>query len=151
MSVTVRDAESRDLKALVRNCIGVARESEGLEPDEGTVRAAVRAALKDPRKARYLVAEADGAVVGSLFLTFEWSDWTNGWYWWIQGVFVDPAWRGQGVYSRLYEGVHGRARAAGDVRRVRLYVDRQNEAGLRAYRGHGMHETDYLVFDARVE
>lgn len=151
MSVTVRDAESRDLEALVRNCIGVARESEGLEPDEATVRAAVGAALDDPQKARYLVAEADGAVVGNLYITYEWSDWTNGWYWWVQAVYVDPAWRGRGVYSRLYDAVHERARAAGDVRRVRLYVDRHNETGLRAYRGHGMKETDYLVFDARVE
>lgn len=149
--VTVRDAEAGDLEALVRNCLGVARESEGREPEPETVRAAVRAALEDPAKARYLVAQdPGGAVVGSLFVTYEWSDWTNGWYWWVQGVYVEPAWRGRGVYSRLYDAVHERARDAGDVRKVRLYVDRRNEAGLRAYRGHGMTETDYRVFEADV-
>lgn len=150
MPLLVRDAESRDLDSLVQNCIGVARESEGLEPDAARVRIAVQAALEDPSKARYLVAEADGAVVGSLFITYEWSDWTCGWYWWIQGVFVDPARRGQGVYSRLYEAVHERALAAGDVRKIRLYVDRHNEAGLRAYRGHGMTKTEYQIFEAPV-
>lgn len=150
VTVTVRDAELRDLDVLVRNCLGVARESEGLEPDGDTVRAAVRAALEDPHKARYIVAEADGVVVGNLYLTFEWSDWTNGWYWWIQAVYVDPEWRGRGVYDRLHAAVHERARAAGDVRSVRLYVDADNERAVRTYERLGMKRTHYLLYDQPV-
>ncbi len=152
MPVTVRAATLADLDVLVSNCLGVARESEGLEPDPVQARAAAEAALTDPRKARYFVAEDtdSGAVVGSLFVTFEWSDWKNGWYWWMQGVFVQPDRRGEGIYSRMYEAVHAAARAAGDVRSIRLYVDEGNEAGLRAYRGHGMTETRYRIFEAIV-
>ncbi len=147
----IRGATLDDLDALVANCLAVARESEGTEPDPNEARAAAKSALLDPNKARYFVAEDEaGAVVGSLFVTFEWSDWKNGWYWWIQGVYVQPEHRGQGVYSRMYEAVHEAARAAGDVRRIRLYVDKDNEQGLRAYRGHGMEETRYRIFESEV-
>jgi len=112
------------------------------------VRRGIEAALRDPAKARYFVAEADG-VVGSLFVTHEWSDWTNGWYWWIQGVYVRPDRRGEGVYSRLYAAVHAAAREAG-ARRIRLYVDADNAQGIRAYEAHGMQRTHYLVYDAPV-
>ena len=36
------------------------------------------------------MAEADGAVVASALITYEWSDWRNGQVWWIQSVYVVP-------------------------------------------------------------
>lgn len=144
---TVRPAHPRDLDALVRSTLGNALESEGLALDEAVVRRAVAALLADPHKGEAFVAEEDGQVVGSLYVTREWSDWHGAWYWWLQSVYVVPERRGQGVYSALYRAVQEKAKAAGDVRSVRLYVERHNEPALRAYRGHGMQETDYLVFD----
>jgi ribosomal protein S18 acetylase RimI-like enzyme len=146
--LTIRAGRLADVDAFSRSTLGNAFESEGLRLDEATVRRGVTALLEDSRKGMPFVAELDGQVVGTLYVTFEWSDWHASWYWWLQSVFVDPAHRGKGVYSALYAAVREAAAKAGNVRAIRLYVERNNEKALRAYRGHGMKETEYLVFDA---
>lgn len=151
MAVAVRPARPSDLEALVRSTLGNALESEGLRLDPAVARRALLDLLEDPAKGLAYVAEEDATVVGSLYVTFEWSDWHGAWYWWLQSVFVDPEVRGQGVYTALYRFVQEKARAAGNVRSIRLYVERSNAAALRAYRGHGMHETPYLVFEGSTE
>ncbi|MEA3202431.1 MAG: hypothetical protein QOI63_97 [Thermoplasmata archaeon] len=145
--VTVRAALPGDLDALVRSTLGNALESEGVRLDEATARRGVQALLADPHKGRVFVAEADGAVVASTYVTFEWSDWHAAWYWWIQSVYVAPAWRGRHVYPALDRAIQEAARAAGDVRAVRLYVESHNAPALRAYRGHGMKQAPYDVFE----
>lgn len=144
---TVRDARPTDEDTLLRSTLGNAFESEGLRLDEAVARRGVRALLADPRKGRAFVAEDDGRAVGSLYVTYEWSDWHAQWYWWIQSVYVVPERRGTGVYSALYRHLQAEARKAGDVRAVRLYVETHNEAALRAYRGHAMQEAPYRVFE----
>ena len=37
------------------------------------------------------------SLVASLMITREWSDWYNGWYWWIQSVYVMPEYRCEGM------------------------------------------------------
>lgn len=149
--VHVRPARPDDLETLVDFSQALGVESEGRHPEAATVGASIQAALDDPAKARYFVAEADGDVVGSLFVTFEWSDWSCGWYWWIQGAYVQPDRRGQGIFRALYDAVHATARQEGDVRRIRLYVHDENQAGIATYRAIGMHEEPYRIFDAAVD
>lgn len=150
--VLVRPGRMTDLYDLVGFSRGVAVESEGLEPDADVLRDSIAAALQDPHKARYFVAQDgdEGPLVGSLYVTYEWSDWTGGWYWWIQGAYVVPERRGEGVFRALYDAVHETAKEEGSVRRIRLYVDDENEAGLGTYRALGMEETAYRIFDAPV-
>jgi GNAT superfamily N-acetyltransferase len=143
----VRAARPTDLDALVVSTLGNAFESEGIRLDESTARRGVGALLKDPAKGKVFVAEADGKVIASTYVTFEWSDWHDAWYWWIQSVYVQPAWRGKHVYTALYRAIQQAARKEGDVRAVRLYVEAHNEAALRAYRGHGMKKAPYEVFE----
>ncbi len=154
MTIAVRPGRMEDLFDLVGFTMGVAQESEGLALDKAVVRDSIAAALQDPHKARYFVAEeVDGdsrRLVGSLFVTFEWSDWRGGWYWWIQAAYVVPERRGTGVFRALYDAVHAAAKQQGDVRRIRLYVEHDNQAGLATYRALGMAEAPYAVFDAPV-
>jgi len=145
--VTVRPAKAADLDALVASTLGNALESEGIRLDAATARRGVELLLRDPHKGRVFVAESGGAVIASTYVTFEWSDWHAAWYWWIQSVYVQPAWRGKHVYSALYRAIQEAARKAGDVRAVRLYVERHNHDALRAYRGHGMKPAPYDVFE----
>ncbi len=65
-------------------------QAEGITLDDAVVRRGVKAILDDPRKGRLFVAEDGGKVVGSTYVTFEWSDWHEAWYWWIQSAFVVP-------------------------------------------------------------
>jgi GNAT superfamily N-acetyltransferase len=80
-------------------------------------------------------------------ITFEWSDWRNGWIWWIQGVYVRAEARRRGVFRALYERVFEEARRAGNVIGLRLYVDHANLAAQATYRQMGMAPSNYLLFE----
>ena len=107
----------------------------------------VQAVLQDPANGFFVVAESGGKVVGALLITYEWSDWRNGRFWWIQSVYVRPEHRRRGIYRQLHEFVRGRARAAGDVAGFRLYVERENSGAQRTYTTLGMSETSYRMYE----
>ena len=116
-----------------------------LEPS--VVRAGVLAALSDPHKGPYFLAVDGENVLGQLQITFEWSDWRNGWMWWIQGVYVRAEARRRGVFRALYEHVCQAARADPEVIALRLYVEQDNAAAQRTYESLGMTRTGYLVLE----
>jgi ribosomal protein S18 acetylase RimI-like enzyme len=147
MPIRVRDARPDDLDLLVRFNEAMALETEGLSLDPGRLRAGVARALSDPQRGRYLVAELDGSVAGALLLTREWSDWRDGWFWWIQSVYVVREGRRHGVYRALHAEVLRQAQAAGDVVGVRLYVEHDNAAAQRTYQRLGMQRARYLVYE----
>lgn len=142
----VRRAEGRDHRSLVEGNVAMARETEDLELERSVVEMGVQAALQDESKGRYYVVEVDGRVVGQLCITWEWSDWRNGWVWWIQSVYVWPEVRRRGVYRGLYDHVKEvavREGAAG----IRLYVDLRNEAAQKVYGRLGMDGDHYRLFE----
>lgn len=144
----MRAADARDVDSLVEFNLAMARETEAKELAPGTLRAGVAGFIARPQYGFYLVAEAEaGAVVGSLMITYEWSDWRNGLFWWIQSVYIRPAFRRRGVYKTLYEHVKQLAATASDVRGFRLYVERENTVAQDAYKRLGMSETYYKMFE----
>lgn len=143
----VREAEARDLETLVGFAAAMARETEDKELDGPTLRAGVAALLADPARGRTFVVESGGAVVASLMLTFEWSDWRNGFWWWIQSVYVAPAARRRGHYRTLHEHVRALAARQVDVCGLRLYVETDNRGAQATYRAMGMHEAAYRIYE----
>ena len=123
---------------------------KGYRWTEATLRSGVDAALVDETKAFYLMAEADGNPVGQLMVTTEWSDWRNGWIWWIQSVYVKPEARRQGVYRRLYERLTDMAGARDDIRGMRLYVMRENWVAKRTYEALGMSHSEYDLYETEL-
>jgi len=146
-SVAVRPARAADGATIAAFNAAMARETEQRELDPATLTAGVERGLADPAKGRYFVAVVDGEVAGCLMVTTEWSDWRDGWFWWIQSVYVDPAHRGRGVYGALHEHVRAAAKAAGDVVGIRLYVEKDNTRARRTYTKLGMTETDYRLYE----
>ena len=147
MPVTVRRAAPADLPTLVEFNRRLADESEGKALDLEVLTAGIRSALADPAKGPYFVAEAGGEVVGQMQITFEFSDWRNGWFWWIQGVYVRADHRRQGVFRALYEHVAGEARRDPGVIGLRLYVEQDNAAAQQTYAKLGMKRTGYLILE----
>lgn len=143
----IRESRESDAGALVRFNMAMAEETEGKTLDQEVVSAGVRNLLNDPARGFYLVAESAGEVVGSLMVTVEWSDWRNGFFWWIQSVYIRPEWRRRGVYHRLHEWVRSKAATADNVCGLRLYVDRDNRLAQDVYGRLGMTETSYQVFE----
>jgi ribosomal protein S18 acetylase RimI-like enzyme len=120
-------------------------EHRRLAPD--IVQAGVVAALADPSRGRYFVAEQAGNVVGQIMHTYEWSDWRNGCFWWIQSVYVAKQARGQGVFRRLFDHLRTLARAQPEVCGLRLYVERDNTRAQRTYRQCGLLDSGYFVME----
>lgn len=145
--IAVRSATENDIDFLITANAAMALETEGLALDPTCLRAGVGAALGDRGRGTYVIAEVAGRAVGCLLITREWSDWRNGWVWWIQSVFVAPYTRGRGVYHELHSEVLRRAREAGDVVGLRLYVDRNNLRARSVYEREGMHASHYVMFE----
>lgn len=148
MPITIRSAEAGDLEFIARGNAAMALETEHRSLDEQTVRRGVQAAFDDASHGRYFVAELDGRVVGQLMVTYEWSDWRNGAFWWIQSVYVLPEARRCGAFSALYAHVERLAQAAPGVCGLRLYVELANERAQATYRRCGMVDAGYRVMEA---
>ena len=148
--LNIRQGRIDDGETITRFNAAMALESEGVSLDRATLRAGVEAALVDDAKAFYLLAETDGEPVGQLMVTTEWSDWRNGWIWWIQSVYVKPEARRHGVYRRLYQRLMEMARARGDIRGMRLYVMRENWTAKRTYEALGMSHSHYDLYETEL-
>ncbi|HVR76620.1 MAG TPA: GNAT family N-acetyltransferase [Planctomycetota bacterium] len=144
----VRDARPEDAEALARFNEAMALETEGVHLDPSAVRAGVRAVLEDPSKGRYIVAERGGRPAGALLLTYEWSDWRNGMFLWIQSVYVEPAERKKGIFTSLFRQVEEIAARPGHCG-VRLYMEADNATARKTYERLGLDLSRYRVFESR--
>jgi GNAT superfamily N-acetyltransferase len=124
----------------------LAWETEEIRLDPAVIGPGVEAALADLARSRYWVAEEDGALLGQTMVTYEWSDWRNGWIWWIQSVYVTEEARNRGVFKALHASVCDAAREAGAVS-VRLYVENGNSRAQEVYKRLGMHDAGYHVLE----
>jgi GNAT superfamily N-acetyltransferase len=145
MSIVIRPAVRADVPALVEFNRAMALETESKQLDLAVLGRGVGGVFDDPRRGFYLVATDGDAVVGGLMVTYEWSDWRDGDWWWIQSVFVRSTHRRLGVYSQLHREVERLARAAGAVG-IRLYVEWDNRSAQQTYRTLGMDQAHYHMF-----
>jgi ribosomal protein S18 acetylase RimI-like enzyme len=145
--ILIRTAKAEDADSLVEFNQAMALETEGKHLDWQILQSGVEAVFHDERKGFYAVAESEGKICGGLMITYEWSDWRDSWFWWIQSVYVLPEFRGRRIYSRLYDFVKERAREKGDVCGFRLYVERENTKAQNVYKKLQMVESHYLMFE----
>ena len=143
--IHIRHATPVDLDTAFRFNEAMAWETESRRLDRATVAEGVRNALADPNRCIYFVAEFAGSVVGQTMITFEWSDWRNGFFWWIQSVYVDPDHRRQGVFRALYDHIRTEAKTRPDVCGLRLYVYHSNDRAIATYQTLGMSVADYKL------
>jgi GNAT superfamily N-acetyltransferase len=149
-TISIRAAGAGDTGALVEFNQAMAMETEGKTLNSTTLESGVEAVLGDARKGFYVVADAGGVIAGGLMVTFEWSDWRSAWFWWIQSVYVLPAYRGRGIYAGLYAFVKQRAADEGNVCGFRLYVEKENKKAQKVYEKQGMAESHYLMFEEEI-
>ena len=148
MTLRIRDALPADQEFLAHGNEAMALETEHKTLAPQVIRRGVAAALTDAAHGRYFVAEdATGTPVGQLMVTYEWSDWRNGQFWWIQSVFVLPEWRRRGVFRALYDHVERLARESTGVCGLRLYVEATNVTAQRTYARCGMVDAGYRVME----
>lgn len=141
----IRPATLNDLSTIVEFNRRLALESEAITLSVDILTRGVRAALLDPAKARYFVAEVDGQVVGQIMHTREWSDWRNGDIWWLQSVYVHEDFRRTGVFRSLVEHLRREAQASPNVVGLRLYVEEHNDRAAATYDRLELPAAGYVV------
>ncbi len=144
--IIIREAHKGDLAILVQNNLALAEETEALQLDAEVLREGIEQALKR-EECHYFVSEIANKVVGQTMITYEWSDWRNGIIWWIQSVYVHPDYRKQGVFRTLFTHIEKLAKIHPQVKALRLYVMRDNNAGQGTYQSLGMNNSGYIVFE----
>jgi GNAT superfamily N-acetyltransferase len=144
--ILIRKATRDDMSEVVGFQKKMAWETEKLKLDDKTVTKGVSAVFNDESLGRYYVAEAEGKVVASLLITYEWSDWRNSNVWWFQSVYVIPEARRQGIFRRMYEHIRKLAEEQ-DVAGLRLYVESRNSAARHTYEALGMNSEHYSFYE----
>ena len=143
----VRLANREDAGIIARFNQAMALETENRQLADDVIAAGVATLLKNPRDGFYVVAEVDGVVAASLMVTSEWSDWRNGFFWWVQSVYVKKEYRRQGLYAEMYRFVKGAAGKRSDVCGFRLYVEKDNSSAQKTYTALGMARTHYVLYE----
>jgi len=144
MPLHVRPGSVADVDVIADFNQRLAFESEGKTLDPEILRRGVAAMLADPSKGLYFVAEDDGVLVGQASVTYEWSDWRNGWVWWLQSVYEGSDARRRGVFRALYDHICRAGRDAGAIG-LRLYVERNNATAQATYQALGMEPMPFLL------
>ena len=147
MNLVIEEARIGDLNTLVEFQLKMAMETEELKLDREILCRGVKAVYEDPAKARYFVARIDERVVGMLMITLEWSDWRNGWVWWIQSVYVEQEFRKDGIFRSLYTYIRNVVENSDSIRGLRLYVDKRNIKAQKVYNALGMTGEHYTTYE----
>lgn len=143
----IREAQLAEAPTLVDFQLAMAKETEGLDLESSDLVEGVARVFLDPSKGKYFVAEENGKLIGCLLTTFEWSDWRNGTILWIQSVYVDPAHRGTGTYTKLYTQIKDLVENDHHLKGIRLYVDKSNRVAQQVYEHLQMNGEHYKVFE----
>jgi len=147
MNIVIREASIEDHLIIVDFQQAMALETENLQLDKKVLSQGVLSVLENPAKALYFIADLDGLAVGMLMITLEWSDWRNGWVWWIQSVFTKPGYRKMGVYKLLYGHIREIVEKSENIKGLRLYVDKRNIRAQQVYESLGMTGEHYTTYE----
>lgn len=143
---TIRKATTEDIHLIIDFQQKMAWETEQFVLKQEIVTEGVKAVFDVPSRGQYWVAEENGAVVASLLITYEWSDWRNTCVWWIQSVYVLPEFRRTGIFRSMYcfiKKESGKENVAG----LRLYVEKNNSKAQNTYEALGMKSEHYTMYE----
>jgi ribosomal protein S18 acetylase RimI-like enzyme len=145
--VKIRLATEEDSNEIIAFQLEMAMESEGVKLNPETLKNGVLSVFRDAQKGKYFVAEDNQKIVGSMLTTYEWSDWRNQWVYWLQSVYIIPAYRGSGIFRLMYEQIKNQVQREKRVAGIRLYVDVSNTHAIGVYNSIGMDGDHYKVFE----
>ena len=145
--IIISKAEGKDIQIIVDFQMAMALETEKINLDPETVHRGVSAVFADPTKGFYLTAKVDELIIGSLMITYEWSDWRARTVWWIQSLYVVPEFRRKGVFKRMYAWLLDKVNRDDSIGGIRLNVDHTNLNAQKVYESLGMNGNHYRLYE----
>jgi GNAT superfamily N-acetyltransferase len=147
----IRAANLDDADSIITFSAAMALETENRRLDEARLREGTLSLLNAPSYGFFIVTELrdeeQRRLIGQLMITYEWSDWRNAVFWWIQSVYVATPWRRQGVFRRMHDVIVGQAKADPRVCGIRLYVEQDNRTAQTVYQRVGLSRSAYAVYE----
>jgi len=144
--ITIRKALPADASIIIDFQQKMAWETEKISLIPEIIIKGVDAVFTNPSFGQYWVAEEKGDVVASLLITYEWSDWRNTNVWWLQSIYVLPAFRRTGIFRSMYSHIRNEADKQGVVG-LRLYVESNNSRAQNTYESLGMKSDHYKMYE----
>src|SRR5262245_7657671 len=149
--LNVRLAKPEDASMIVSFSAAMALETENRRLDLDRLYEGTMALLESPDRGSFMVAELEQPnkcqLLGQLMITYEWSDWRNAVFWWVQSVYVTPSWRRRGVYRFMHNQIVAQARANANECGIRLYVEQDNHTAQTVYKRVGLVRSVYQVYE----
>ena len=96
--MNIRKASLNDIETIAKFNYNLAYETENKKLDMDILRKGVENLINDNSKGQYYVYTIDEKIVGQIMHTYEWSDWRNKTFLWVQSVYVDKEYRQKGVF-----------------------------------------------------
>lgn len=138
---SVRAAEPRDLEHIHRSLVDLARHVHEEDKMKSSVADLRRALFGSEPPVQGIVAEMASEYAGMSLFFRSYSTWHGRTGVYVQDIFVEPRFRGQGVGDRLLQHVAALTRAGGGTY-MRLAVDTRNFVAMRFYTRLGIVHSD---------
>ena len=145
--IEVRKAIREDIPYIIGFQKQMALETENLALNERQITQGVEAVFSDSKKGFYIVSSFNSQVVASMLITPEWSDWRNGYFLWIQSLYVIPSYRKQGIFRDMFQFVKRAVTEKDNHIGLRLYVEENNNTAIDVYLNVGMKRSHYKMFE----
>ena len=145
----IRKAGNLDINTIAEFNINLAKETENLDLNKDSALKGAEGVVSGKRGSFCYICEIDNIAVGQIIYTKEWSDWDNGYYLWIQSVYIREEYRKIGAFRALYNEVYSIAEKEDDVIGLRLYVDCDNEKAQNVYKKLGMNKKNYYIYELK--
>lgn len=138
---SIRLAEPRDLEHIHRSLVDLARHVHEEDRMKSSVVDLRRALFGADPVLQGIVAEVASEYAGMSLFFRSYSTWYGRAGVYVQDIFVEPRFRGQGVGDRLLQHVAALTRAKGGTY-MRLAVDVRNLSAMRFYTRLGLAHSD---------
>lgn len=145
--MNIRRATLDDIGVIAEYNYNLAFETEDKKLNMEILKKGVKNLIQDENKGIYYICEIDNKVIGQIMYTFEWSDWRNGTFLWVQSVYVNKDYRGKGVFKNLYNHIKKICDSDDNICGIRLYVERENYVAQKTYSSLGMKECNYNIYE----
>jgi len=133
--VSIESATRADREAVIA-LLAAQLEEHAIDLAPARLAAAVDGVFAVPGRGTFLVARADGRIVGVAYLSYTWALEHGGHVGWLEELYVLPAQRDRGIGGALLDAVCAQARSAGCAA-IDLEVEGSHERAAHLYERRG--------------
>lgn len=147
IDIRIRIATRDDVESIVKFNVLFAKKTNNKNLSLPITEAGVHHVFSSFNSGFYVVAHVDEKIVGMTMITKEWSDWSNGFFYCIQSIYVICEIHNKVIHDGLFDKAIALAKAHHDVCGIRIYVHKDDVNLQKQYLNLGLHDTEYRLFE----